>query len=210
MQHNKSSRDALLTRAQQEDATPDELLDAEQLKRKRDREKKRKQRVGEKQEKAASTSETEKEWWEGNRATLAPETLAAMVEQEAYIRDVLYGMQIVVGMPKSDPELIQIVVDLVKEHGTAHLGRITRDPDIPADWSTGVFHGNAKYWQDTKLLSKLIAEGPATERYVKFGLLSGLPDWRVEEFLTGKAGWTWQQAADVVGYVTSRNTVSYR
>jgi len=210
MQHDKSSREALLVRAQQEDATPDELLDAEQMKRKRDREKKRKQRVGEKQEKAASTSETENEWWESNRTTLAPETRETMKEQDAHIRDVLLSMKTVIDVQQLDPELIQIVVDLVTEHGTAHLGCITRDPDIPADWSTGVFHGYAKYWQDTTLLSKLVAEGPATERYVKFGLLSGLPDWRVVEFLHKKAGWDWWKAADLVGYIEKREGVRPR
>jgi len=204
MQHNKSSREALLTRAQQEDATPDALLDAEQLKRKRDREKKRKQRVGEKQEKAASTSETEKEWWEGNRATLASEALAEMVELDGYVRDVLYSMQIVVGMPESDPELIQIVVSFVKERGVVHLGYIVKDADIPPDWS------GKPYWQDSVLLARLEAEGEQTAQYVRFGLLVALPDWRVVNFLTDKAGWSWEKAADLAGYIEQRDGVRHR
>jgi hypothetical protein len=199
MQHNKSSRDALLTRAQQEDATPDEQLDAGQLKRKRDREKKRKQRVGEKQERAASTAATEKEWWDGNRATLNPDTLAAMVEQDAYVLDVLLSMKTVIDVQQLDPELIQIVVSLVKERGVVHLDRIVKDADIPPDWS------EKSYWRDSALLARLEAEGEPTAQYVRFGLLVALPDWSVVEFLHKKARWDWWKAADLVGYYTERN-----
>src|SRR5262249_24565293 len=159
------------------------------LKRKRDRAKKRRQREGEKQEKAASTAETEKEWWYGNRSALAPETLEAMHEQDAYLRDVSLSMETVKDVQQLDPELIQIVVELVKERGVVHLGHIVKDADIPPDWS------EKSYWQDPTLLAKLEAEGEPTARYVRFGLLTALPDWRVVEFLQ-KAAWDWKRAAE--------------
>jgi sRNA-binding protein len=52
----KPSRDELLARAAQEDKMPEELLDAEQLKRRRDRVKKRKQRDSQRKGKTASSA----------------------------------------------------------------------------------------------------------------------------------------------------------
>lgn len=195
MQHDKQSREELLTRAQQEDATPDELLDAEQRKRKRDRAKKRKQRVVEREEKAASVSETEREWWNGNRATLDPEKLAVMTEQDAYIHEILTSLEMVQSL---DDELVEIVVELVKENGTAHLGSIVKDVEIPADWE------EQQYWQNLDLVKKLEAESEATATYVRFGLFIALPDWRIVEFLTRKAGWKWDDAAKLVGWYETR------
>ena len=202
MKTEKASREEILARATEEDAIPSDSLTPEQAKRRRDREKKRKQREGERKEKAASRMVSQSEWWDKNRATLPAETLQAMREQDVYLRDVLFSMESIVNV-EWDPELIGIVLDLVKQHGVVHLSYIVKDPDIPPDWSS------QSYWQDRALLAKLYAEGPATEIFVRFGFLSALPDWKVEQFLTTKAGWTWEQATSLLGQKASRGGMRY-
>jgi hypothetical protein len=205
MATQKVSRDKLLERAVEEDAIPNELLTEEQAKRRINREKKRRERTRQQHEKTASIAASEKEWWAGNRAALSSEELEAMQEQDAYIRDLLFSMETVVDAPQSDPVLIEIVEDLVKERGTVHLGYTHKDPDIPSDWST------SQYWRDAALLEKLENENKQTAQYVRYGLLDGLPDWRAEQFLTGKARWAWQKAATFLGYhIDHRDQVSYR
>jgi hypothetical protein len=203
MKKDKQSRDELLARSVHEDQTPDELLDGEQLKRKRNREKKRKQRDGESKEKAASIAASEQEWWSGNRASLKAEELAELKEQDAYIRDLLFSMRTVVNVHELDPELIDSIATHVKEHGVPHLGYFSKT-GLQPDWS------EQQYWRSAEVMGMLIEEGKPTEVYGRYGLLIGLPDYRVSEFLQ-KAGWTWQQAANLVGYTCGRlNEVSYR
>ena len=43
-------------------------------------------------ERAALTGETEQEWWAGNRATLPPDKLVAMVALDAHLNAVLESM----------------------------------------------------------------------------------------------------------------------
>jgi hypothetical protein len=200
---DKQSRDALLARAAQEDQMLDGSLSPEALKRKRDREKKRKERSRQQLEKTASIAASEQEWWAGNRATLKPQELESMQAQDNYIRDLLFSMESVVNIRESDPELIDIVVETVQKFGTVRLGYIFRN-DLPANWS------EQQFWQDPALLEQLEDEGLQTKQFVKFGLLSTLPDWVAVQFLTEKAGWTWQKAADLVGYASDRNGVRYR
>jgi hypothetical protein len=194
----KASRDELLARAAQEGATPEESLTPEQSKRKRDREKKRKERDSKRKEKAASTARDEREWWNGNRETLKPEELAAMQAQHERVHDLLDWMELC-GHENEGLDFVSVeeitadVVAFVKEHGVVHLGAITKN-EIPANWCT------RKYWRDAALLEKLENENRQTAQYVLYGLLAAVPDWRVVQFLTEKAGWTWQKAADLVGY----------
>jgi hypothetical protein len=203
----KASRDELLARAAQEDATPEESLTPEQLKRKRDRDKKRKQRDGERKEKAASRTVTEREWWDGNRSTLSFKELTAMQAQDQRVNDLLDSME----LAGEDPDFLnveEITADLlafVKEHGATHLGYVSKN-DLPPGWPS------RQYWRDADLMDKLTAENSQTEQYVRYGLLAALPDWRVVQFLTEKAGWTWQQAAaELVGYYLDRlNFVRHR
>jgi hypothetical protein len=201
MTTQKASRDELLARAAQEDQTPEELLTPEQTKRKRNREKKRRERDGEKKEKAASIAASEHEWWLGNRASLTAEELAELKEQDAYIRDLLFSMKTIVDV-QLDPELVGIVVDFAKENPCPHLGYITRT-SLPSDWS------EQQYWRSAELMGMLIEEGKASETYARYGLLIGLPDYRVSEFMQ-KAGWTWQQVATLLGCIDRRDQVSYR
>ena len=201
MTTQKASRDELLTRAAQEDQTPEELLTPEQAKRKRDREKKRKQRDAKRKEKAASTARDEREWWNGNRAALKQEELAELKEQDAHIRDVLFSMKTIVDV-QLDPELVGIVVEFVKENPCPRLWYISKT-GLQPDWS------EQQYWRSAEVMGMLIAEGKPTEVYARYGLLIGLPDYRVSEFLQ-KAGWTWQQAANLIGYYVHRDQVSYR
>jgi hypothetical protein len=150
-----------------------------------------------KKRKVAASQETEQAWWEHNRALLKPDELAAMQAQDEYVRDLMLSMQTVIDVKVSDPELIYIIIGFVKEQGVTHLGAITKS-EIPANWPT------RRYWADADLLNKLTGENPQTEQYVKYGLLSALPDWQVVEFLHKKAGWIWNDAADLVGYRTNQ------
>jgi hypothetical protein len=153
----------------------------------------------------ASRTVTERAWWEGNRSTLKPLELEAMQEQDAYIRDLLFSMEAVADAQQSNPVLIEIVEDLVKENGTTHLGYVSKNA-LPPDWPS------RQYWRDAELMERLSGENKQTEQYVRYGLLTALPDWRVVEFLTEKAKWSWQQAADLVGYFHTDhlNFVQYR
>src|SRR6266851_1709957 len=143
----KNNRDELLARAVQEDATPEESLTPEQLKRKRDREKKRKERDIKRKEKAASTALDERDWWNGNRATLKTEELTAMQAQHDRVHDLLDLMELAgeetpLEFRISVDEVTADVVAFVKQYGVVHLGYVTRDSDIPPDWSS------RQYWRD--------------------------------------------------------------
>jgi len=197
----KNNRDELLARAAQEDQTPEELLTPEQAKRKRDREKKRKERAREQFEKTASIAASEHEWWAGNRASLKAEELAELKERDAHIRDVLFSMKTIVDV-QLDPELVGIVVEFVRENLCPHLGYISKT-GLQPDWS------EQQYWRSAETMVMLIEEGKPTEVYARYGLLIGLPDYRVSEFLQ-RAGWTWHQAANLIGYYVHRDQVGYR
>ena len=171
--------------------------------------KKQKQRAALKQHKQALGTEDRSEWFERNRAELKSEELADWKAQDDYVRDLLFSMETVVNVRELGPELIEIVTEFVRENPCPHLGYVMRSHEIPSDWSTGVLRKNAKYWQDAALLELLYAEGPATERYVKYGLLSGIPDWRVARFLTDKAKWPWEKVSALLGYITDDGKTRY-
>jgi hypothetical protein len=191
--------------------------ESETEKRRRWRDRKRKQRSEQKEQRVASSSETKDDWWASNRALLPQSELVAMLMQDGLCLDQIHWMEHGDKVPADDPDFVSMeegvdcLVDFVKKNPCPHLGAIRQDPDIPSDWSTGVWRKNAKYWHDPALLDRLYAEGPATERLVKYGLLSGVPDFRVERFLVGKAKWLWQKVADLLGYkIDHNNTVRYR
>ena|ERR1700722_2564781 len=144
--------------------------------------------------KAASSAQVKQEFWDHNKTQLAPAVLADLIAKDEYVRDLLVSMDTITDI-SLDPELLYIVRGFVETNGVSHLGAITRN-DIAADWS------NRKFWTETALLNKLTSENPQTETYVLYGLHSALPDWRTVEFLTNKAGLSWKEAAQVVGYRT--------
>jgi hypothetical protein len=193
------SREETLARAAQEDQTPKESLTSEQLKRKYNREKKRKERNSKRKEKAASTALEEHEWWNGNRSALSSEDFEVMFAQDGRVRDQLYWMDH--GYKATAEDIVYIsleegvaeLVEFVKKHGVAHLGYVSNN-GLPPDWPS------LQYWRDAELIEKLESENKQTAQYVRYGLLAGLPDWRVVEFLTEKAKWSWQQAAALVGW----------
>jgi hypothetical protein len=163
-------------------------------KRRQWRESKQKQRRAERQEKVAKATESEREWFERNRASLPPAELASLEKLDAEVRELLVSMKSLQG---SDEELVKIVVDHVKENGTAHLGYITRASReiIPADWPS------VEYWKNPELLAALEAESDSTATFIRFGLLTALIDWNVQAFLIDKAGWTQNRTAELLGYV---------
>jgi hypothetical protein len=208
MATQKVSRDKLLERAAQEDQVPEEVLSPEQLKRRRDRLKKRKERTKQQHEKTASIAATRQEFWNGNRSALSSNELTAMQAQHERVHDLLDWMELC-GHENEGLDFVSVeettadVVESVRQHGVAHLGSIVKN-DIPPDWS------EQQFWRDAALLEKLEGENLQTKQFVKFGLLTALPDWQAVQFLTEKGGWTWQHAAALVGYHDHRDQVKYR
>jgi hypothetical protein len=165
--------------------------ESEEEKRKRlQRERKAKQRANEKKQKQAQATESEREWWERNRTSLPPNELSSLESQDRETLEILKSMELLKG---TDPELVEVVAESVKENGVAHLGNIVRNEDIPKDWSI------QDYWKNPELLAALEAESDSTAIFVRHGLLTALPDWRVVEFLQSQ-GWEWKKAAALVGY----------
>jgi len=176
------------------------------------RERKRKQRSEQRDEKAAQTMEAESDWYASNRAQLQPNELEVMQAQDARCHDFTHVMRYATKNNISvddlnfifEKDFVAELVEFVKDFGVAHLGAITRG-DIPNNWP------ERKYWQDSELLAALEDEGPQTQQYIRFGLLAGLPDWRVYFFLMEIAKWRFDDAADLLGYKTDHNnTVRYQ
>ena len=192
-----------MARIAKEDATPDDQLTPEQLARKQGRAYKRKQRGSERKEKIAVVSTSEQDWYDRNRAAMSPEDFTALLAQNELVLDQLYWMDHGHQINEEDPDYVSLkdgIADLlsfVKEFGVAHLGDIHRDQSIPYDWSMDNF------WQNSELLTALENESEPTKVYVRTGLLIGLPDWKVVNFLQ-KSGWTFDKAAAVVGWCESQ------
>jgi hypothetical protein len=165
----------------------------------KDAKRKREERHKKTQQKNAATQATEQLWWESNRALLTPEVLAEMVAQDEYVRDLMSSMAEVENAKEQDEELIFIVVGMVQEKGTVHLGSIKKNAEIPPNWNM------LRYWADSDLLHKLKAEDEQTAVYVTTGLLSTLIDHIVYEFLMKKAGWKHDKVADLLGYRSNFN-----
>jgi len=193
------------------------------------RAKKAAQRAAEKATKLAAGYASQNEWWEGNRAALRakegpPKTLVprprtklteleAMEKQDQYIEDLLDSMELAgEAVPPewqgqidfiSVEETVKQVIESVKEHGVLHFTAIMKDPSIPPDWSV------KPYWQDPELLERLCAENWQMEQHARYGYLAALPDSQVEEFLQKKAGWSWQQVANLLGIVIEEGRCRY-
>ena len=192
------------------DNTPDGQLTPDELRKKRNRAVKRKSRERQRLEKFAKTSQSRSEFWEGNRKAMNQTALSELMVQHEAVLDQLYWMDYGENVPPEDPDFVSLeegiddLLRFVKEHGVVHLGFISKN-DLPADWMCRPF------WQDSELMARLKDENPQTETYVMYGLFAALPDWRVIEFLTKKTGaaWSWQKAADFVGYRIVGNTCCY-
>jgi hypothetical protein len=109
----------------------------------------------------------------------------------------------------NDPDFVSMsegvddLVECVRENPCPHLGGIHENEAVPPDWK--------KFWIKPELFALLIQEGEATEMYVRYGLLSGVPDWQVHRFLADRAGWTFDRVCDLLGWrVNSENRVSYK
>jgi hypothetical protein len=193
-----------------EDATPNDELTPGELKRKTDRIKKRESRDRLKAKKIANTAKGLHDFWESNRKAMNQTALSNLMVQHEAVLDQLYWMDYGENVPPEDPDFVSLqegiddLLRFVKEHGVVHLGFISKN-DLPADWMCRPF------WQDSELMARLKDENPQTETYVMYGLFAALPDWRVIEFLTKKTGaaWSWQKAADFVGYRIVGNTCCY-
>jgi hypothetical protein len=212
MKESKAEREA---RIELEDRTPDSELTPEQRERKRARLTKRLSRTVEKEIKSASTTETEAAWWASNRALLKPEELKQLLAQQEQVLTQLWWIDNWDKFPPTDPDYVSVedgvedLLEFVKEFGTVHLGYIFH-ADIPSDWS------DQKYWQNPELLLSLEGENQPTKVYVRTGILTAVPDWRVYEFLKERWGCChteaeWQRLQRAVGYKNpiGRTTVVY-
>lgn len=149
----------------------------------------------------ASDAPTQEAFWAEMRALLEPETLAAYQAHQEAALDQMHWME----HGQIDPAGVDDLLDFIHENPPPRLGYFHTDVSIPPNWS------DTPYWQDSELTKRLTDEGLATERWVKYGYLSSIPDWRVIEFLTRRAGWTWRQATDLLGIFVdeSTNVTSY-
>ena len=169
------------------------------------RERKKQKKTAEKVA-AVDACQTQQQWFEKNRAELEPEKLKELQARHERVLDSIHSMGHGAELDPSDPlyvsveGIVDILLDDIRTYGECpHLGYIMRDQEIPSDWSTGAWRDGRKYWHDPELLQMLYAEGAATELYVKYGLLSGPPDWIAVNFLTAH-GQDWNKAASAVGY----------
>lgn len=155
-------------------------------------------------EQIASTASSRDEFWESNRAGLSPQELESMTRLHERCLDVLCWMEIGREVEPSDDCYVPFedgvadLLEFVNEHGTTRLGYIKKDQEIPGDWST------REYWRSSELLTKLCDENYQTSRYVRYGLLCALPDWKVANFLTERAGWAFEKVNALLGRVISR------
>jgi hypothetical protein len=167
---------------------------------------------------AVNECKDQKAWWAKNK-TENPPTAEALALHERCL-DLICWMRTGHEIDLSDSCYVDLkegtadLLEFVREHPGPHLGYAVRNQDIPSDWSTGVWHNDKKYWHDESLLQMLTNEGPATECYVKFGLLQGLPDSTVINFLMERAGFPFDKAIEVVGQtavvIDGRTTVVYK
>jgi hypothetical protein len=157
---------------------------------------------------APDDSETREEFWGRNRKLLASSELATLLEKQERVLDQQWWMKYGTNVDPSDPDFVSLsegvddLVEFVRENRCPHLGYIHKSEAIPPDWK--------KFWADSELLTLLYQEGEGTTAYVKYGFLVGVPDWRVHEFLTERAGWTFHRVCELLGWhVNSNNHVSY-
>jgi hypothetical protein len=131
--------------------------------------------------------QSEKEWFDLNRSKLTPAQLAEMQELHERALDQIHFVRTAQKTDEHFEDDVQDFIDFVREHPCPHLGAgYVADETIQPDWRTGFYHGGAQFYHDASLLKRLYAEGPATERFVKYGYLSGVPDWIVIRFLAGE------------------------
>lgn len=193
----KNKREELQTRAQQEDATPDELLSPEQLARKRNRERKRKHRAEQKDakataeqgaaQKAMEAQMTIQEWWNFNRSKLTEEQNAELAKRQETVLDTVYWMQgWIQGTYNVDPSETDYYVGLVE--GTADL-----DVDIRKYGTTYAFETlyqhTEQYRESASFRDNVRGYGPrvfhgknATEIWLTTGLLVAVPSQKVCDF----------------------------
>lgn len=187
--------------------TPEQKLAARRLE---DKLRKREQRAREKaklEALAKGAPETQKEWWATQRAGLKPEQLedfqARHLRVDTLLTALIYAQKHNLSKEAANDifqdvldtgDLVQDIIEFAKANPCPHLGRVCRNPEINGDWP------GSPFWTQPELLKMLYAEGPATEAYVRFGYLIGVPDWQVERFLNDYAGWSWEEAGKFVGY----------
>ena len=191
----KNKREELQTRAQQEDATPDELLSPEQLARKRDRERKRKQRAGQKdakaatQQRAAESSMSIQEWWDSNRSKLTEAENAELLERHERVLDELYWME---------QQISGTYDPLPEEYVSVEEGRADLEADIKKHGTVYCFETLQQHAEQYRTSASLRANvhtyGPdvfhgktATEIWLTTGLLVAVPSRKVCDFHTKTA-----------------------
>jgi hypothetical protein len=178
--------------------------------RRRDRDRQRDYRAAQKAAKDAAIHGTEKGWWGKNRATI----LAGMSEAgRAELRELLDHIGAMHDWMEHGHEVSETdedwfpfedglsdVLNSIKEHGITRLHTFHVSDDIPFDWGNNYFHPDAPpYWQNAPLLAALAKDGKPTYLFVRTGWVTALNDWAVYQFLTKRAGFTNDEASQVIG-----------
>jgi hypothetical protein len=147
---------------------------------------------------------------------MSADELQAAIDLHERVLDQLHWLDNWNALPPEDPDYVSLdggiedLLQFISEHDCPRLGRYHADDSVPTDWTSGVWHGGAKYWQDQTLLKKLKADGPSTWLYATTGLLAGVSDWKVIEFLTTVAKWPYEKACHLVGMQTNEMTGEIR
>jgi hypothetical protein len=134
-----------------------------------------------------SQIETAEDFYALNRATVSTRKISEWKLLHEQVSDQLsymeHGNKINgVEIPETDPDWIspedgeECLDDFVKVHGVVRLGYIYKSDSLRGgDWST-------QYWKNSEILLALTQENEPTKIYTLCGLLTGVPDWKYEEW----------------------------
>jgi hypothetical protein len=155
-------------------------------------------------------------WFQFNRAKLSETELQELKARHERVLDLIEWIEsghlvdVTDELYISPLESVEIVLADVREHGAVRFSGIFHDQSLGPDvFDTPWEHNTAPpYWQ-TKVLDKLVAEGPQTAQYARTGYLTALPDGLVCQYLQ-QHGFPFEKAVEVVGWRCDNNVVSVR
>jgi hypothetical protein len=209
-QHEQHEQHEDKPRKRIRELSPDELRKYKRASMERSRKKRRAEEEAVKAIEATRHLDDIHEFWAANRARLSADDLASMLAQHERVLDQMHWLEHGDKVDPNDHDFVSLsegVEDLaafVHENPCPHLGYINRG-DLPFDWSS------KKFWADPKLMALIAAEGPATLTWAKFGLYAGIPDWKLQQFLSDRAGWSFDNVCALLGWKvdSTTNKVSY-
>lgn len=160
------TREEITARIAEEDSAPDSALPPEALKRKRARFRKRDQRAEEKQSEGCGSPE---EFWAKNIEVAKPDQIAKMRKREQEVFGILHDMELVMNGQLPDE---QFAADVEAE--------VTQD--VAAHGTVGVEVSLLEFWSNPNIFAQLMSRGGPTADFVRYGLVTAIPDHRLHEW----------------------------